>query len=70
MSASLTAAALHFELQADILRADDAPGAPSSALGALPDEFDAFLKDRSVGAADRDALASEARALLREAEAA
>jgi DNA repair exonuclease SbcCD nuclease subunit len=65
----LTAAALHFELQPEIVRSDDAgAGAAAGAtLGALPDEFEAFLAKRPVEA-DKDALLATAKALLREAE--
>jgi DNA repair exonuclease SbcCD nuclease subunit len=63
---TLTAAALHFELQPEIARSSES-GPTADALGPLADEVDAFLARRPTE--DRDALASLAKELLREAEA-
>ena len=66
---ALTAGALHFDLQAELARDDAAPGQAAPTLGAIADELDAFLGQRSVGSADREALAATAKELLREAGA-
>lgn len=64
-----TAAALHFELQAEVLHRDS-PGVGQDAMGRLSDEFDAFLARRVVMGSDREALLAEARGLLDAAEGA
>lgn len=60
---ALTANALHFDLQCEIVR-KGAQGASSDAIGALADEFDAFMAKRAVLGVDRDALLAEGRRLL------
>jgi hypothetical protein len=65
----LTAGALHFDLQPEIVRATADGRQATPTLGALGDEFEAFLDQRALQGADRDGLAREARALLSEAGA-
>lgn len=62
----LTAAALHFDLQADVVR-QDAQGASAEAIGELTDEFAAFLSRRSLQNESREPLLDLAQELLREA---
>ena len=62
----LTAAALHFELRPEILRRER-EGARSESIGELEAEFEAFLGERALTGADRDALLSAATTLLRDA---
>ena len=63
---AMTATALHFDLQFDLVR-DEAPGLAADALGELPQEFDAFLSRRALQDADREALLSLGQDLLRQA---
>lgn len=60
---TLTAGALHFELVPEIVRAN-AEGMASETLGALPDEFAAFLSRRSLSGGERDELQAMAKSLL------
>lgn len=62
----LTAAALHFELQPEILRRD-AEGQRSETIGELAGEFEAYLSQRALTGDNRDALLVAANALLRDA---
>ena len=62
----LTAAALHFDLQAEIVRAD-AQGPSAESIGELGDEFAAFLARRSLQNENRGPLLDAAQELLREA---
>lgn len=63
----MTSAALHFDFQTELAR-DEAVGAASGALGALADEFEAYLEKRPVESDDRDELLDHARRLLLAAE--
>lgn len=63
-----TKEALHFDLQTEIVR-ESLAGPASEALGALPDEFDAFVQQRTIESGDRDTLRTLARTLLQEAAA-
>lgn len=65
---TLTAGALHFDLQAEIDRTE-AQGASAESLGSLPDEFVSFLDKRALQGDDREAIVDAAKSLLREAEA-
>lgn len=65
---TLTAGALHFDLQAEIDRTES-QGASAESLGALPDEFVAFLDKHALQGDDREAIVDAAKSLLREAEA-
>lgn len=62
---ALTAAALHFDLQAEVVR-QDAQGASAEAIGELSDEFAAFLSRRSLQNENREPLLDLAQQLLRE----
>jgi DNA repair exonuclease SbcCD nuclease subunit len=62
---ALTATALHFDLQADVVR-QDAQGASAEAIGELSDEFAAFLGRRSLQNENREPLLNLAQQLLRE----
>jgi hypothetical protein len=66
---ALTADAMHFELQTEIVQ-KAAATLESESFGALADEFDAFLAKRVLLGADRDALLGAAKDLLRQAEVA
>lgn len=66
---ALTADAMHFELQTEIVQ-KAAAMLESESFGALADEFDAFLSKRALLGADREALVSTAQELLRHAEVA
>ena len=63
---ALTAQALHFDLQAEVVRAD-AQGASAESIGELTDEFAAFLGRRSLQGDNREPLLNLAQELLREA---
>lgn len=59
----LTSAALHFELQPEILRRE-AQGGRTEAIGELAAEFEAFLADRPLTGSTRETLVATAKALL------
>ena len=63
---SLSAQALHFDLQAEVVR-EDAAGASVETIGELSDEFAAFLERRSLQGDNRAPLLDLAQQLLREA---
>lgn len=64
---ALTSAALHFELQTELVQ-KGAVALESESFGELADEFDAFLSKRALLGIDRDALSATAKDLLRAAE--
>lgn len=64
----LTADALHFELQPEIVR-HDAHGQRTESIGELAAEFEAYLAERALSGTDRGALLLAASALLRDAVA-
>ena len=63
---SLTAQALHFDLQAEVVR-EDAQGGSAETIGELTEEFTAFLARRSLQGDNREPLLNLAQELLREA---
>lgn len=62
-----TAAALHFQLEPEVLREDAASAAPQAPMGALADEFEAFLASTPIPT-DRERVLATGRALLQAAE--
>lgn len=65
---ALTASAMHFELQTELVQ-KSAPDIEAESFGALADEFDGFLARRALVGADREALLATAKELLHAAEA-
>lgn len=62
----LTSAALHFELQPEILRRES-EGVRAESIGELAAEFEAFLGQRALTGDNREALLTAATTLLRDA---
>lgn len=64
----LTAGAMHFELQPEILRQEKV-GLSTDSIGELPQEFEAFLGQRTLASGSREQLLAEATRLLHDAVA-